>query len=124
MNEPQVRRLRSADYGGAEPLLQRLQAGNEHAVTDGGVPVHIRCGSGTGAVTSGTAGGPGLSRRSSPSAINGKISTDSRPAQTSAAAVTELSLPSATPICVAVTMNGSDVACSSLRARVGLVPLV
>ena len=37
-------------------------------------------------------------------------------AQTSAAAVTELSLPSATPICVAVTMNGSEVACSSPRA--------
>src|SRR5215472_6954593 len=85
--------------------------------------VHIRWGSGTGCVATGTAAGPGSFRRSSPSAISGKISTDSRPAQISAAAVTGLSLPSATPICVAVTMNGSEVACSSPRARVGLVPL-
>src|SRR6185312_11060978 len=89
---------------------------------DGRGLVHIRWGSATDTVTSASATGPGSSRRSSPSASSGKKSTDSRPAQTSAAAVTELSLPSATPIWVAVTMNGSDVACSSPTAIVGLVP--
>jgi len=44
------------------------------------------------------------------SAPIGKKTTDSRPAQTSAAAVTDVIRPIATPIWVAATMKGSDVA--------------
>ena len=46
------------------------------------------CGSGTDCVAAGMAAGSGSFRRSSASAISGKMSTDSSPAQTSAAAVT------------------------------------
>ena len=52
-----------------------------------------------------------------PSASTRQISTDSRPAQTSAAAVTGVIRPTATPIWLAVTMNGRDVAGSSPDAN-------
>ena len=37
--------------------------------------------------------------------------TDSSPAATKAAALARVTTPSCTPICVAATMNGSEVAC-------------
>ena len=52
------------------------------------------------------------------------MSTDSSPAHTSAALVTGVILPTATPIDAAVTMNGSEVACSSPAAIVSLPPSV
>ncbi len=92
------------------------------------VPVHIRCGSGIGSVAAApdsvdsASAGTGSPPRNVASARSGKISTDSSPAHTCAAAVTGVILPSTTPICVMVTMNGSDVARRSPRASVALGP--
>ena len=60
--------------------------------------------------------------RKMPSAITGKMSTDSSPAHTSAAAVIGVIIPAATPIWLAVTMNGRDVACSSPDAAERVLP--
>jgi len=75
-------------------------------------------------------GGPGVGSvgrpapRSRRSAAGGKTTTDSRPAHTSAAPLTGESSPSSMPICVAVTMNGSDVACSRPAANAARRPAV
>ena len=55
---------------------------------------------------------PGAGPRNRPSATGGKATTERSPALTSAAAVTGVTWPRMRPIWVAVTMNGSDVACS------------
>jgi hypothetical protein len=52
------------------------------------------------------------------------MTTESRPALTSAAAVTGEIVPRIWPIWVAVTMNGSDVACSRPAATADLAPVV
>ena len=80
--------------------------------------MEVRLGSETAAVPLRGAGAD----RSRPSATTGKMSTDSRPAQTSAAAVIGVINPAAIPIWLAVTMNGRDVACSSPDAAERVLP--
>jgi hypothetical protein len=53
---------------------------------------------------------PGWLLRSSTNASVGEIATDSRPAATRAAALARLTTPRPRPICVAATMNVSEVA--------------
>jgi len=86
-------------------------------------PVLVGGWSVSGAVTRGSSG----SGRPAPitaSAAAGKMSTDSRPAATSADAVTLGMARIATPIDAAVTMTGSEVACSSPAATAPRLPTV
>ena len=60
----------------------------------------------------------GVRSRDRDSATAGKIRTDSRPAQTKAAPVTEEMVPTCMPIVAAVTRNGSEVASNRPAATV------
>ena len=64
------------------------------------------------------------SPRAMASATSGNTTTDSSPAATSAAALTARIAPIETPIDVAVTMNGSDVACNRPATTAPRRPMV
>lgn len=56
-------------------------------------------------------------------AATGHITTDNRPAATSVDGLARVISPSCTPIVVAATMNGSDVACNSRATMARRVPM-
>jgi len=84
----------------------------------------VGCGWSVSGVVTGGSSGSGRLAPTTASAAAGKMSTDNRPAATSADAVTAGMAWIATPIDAAVTMTGSEVACSSPAATAPRLPTV